>query len=75
MSGPIKTIKQQHDVGIWLQITAELDRGQAVINMRPDDGASDGTILTAREARTLSRALLSYAARADRANARKAGAK
>lgn len=66
----IKTIKQQHDVGIWLQLTAELDRGRVVVNMRPDDGTSDGTLLTATEARRLSKALLAFADGADKENRR-----
>jgi hypothetical protein len=64
----IKTIKQQHDVGIWLQLTAELKQGRCVVEMRPDDGTSDGTLLTAVEARRLSRALLAFADGADREN-------
>lgn len=64
----IKTIKQRHDVGIWLQLTVEMDRGRYVVEMRPDDARSDGTILTATEARRLSRALLAFADGADKAN-------
>ena len=64
----IKTIKQQHDCGIWLQLTADFNRGRVVVEMRPDDGTSDGTLLTAREARTLARALEKFADGADRAN-------
>jgi hypothetical protein len=64
----IKTIKQQHDVGLWLQLTAELNRGRVVVELRPDDGTSDGTLLTAAEARRLSKALLAFADGADRAN-------
>jgi hypothetical protein len=64
----IKTIKQQHDVGIWLQLTAEMNRGRVVVEMRPDDGASDGTLLTATEARRLSKALLAFADGADKGN-------
>jgi hypothetical protein len=64
----IKTIKQQHDVGLWLQLTAELNRGRVVVELRPDDGTSDGTLLTATEARRLSKALLAFADGADRAN-------
>ena len=66
----IKTIKQRHDVGIWLQLTAEMDRGRYVIEMRPDDGASDGTLLTAAEARRLSKALNAFADAADKGNGR-----
>lgn len=68
----IKTIKQRHDVGLWLQLTAEMDRGRVVVEMRPDDGASDGTLLTAAEARCLARALHRFAERADKENARHA---
>lgn len=64
----IKIIKQQHDIGIWLQLTAEMNRGRVVIEMRPDDGASDGTLLTAIEARRLSKALISFADSADKEN-------
>lgn len=64
----IKTIKQQHDVGLWLQLTAEMNHGKIVIEMRPDDGTSDGTLLTAAEARRLSKALLTFADRADKEN-------
>ena len=61
----IKTIKQRHDVGLWLQLTAELERGRVVIEMRRDDGVSDGTLLTATEARRLAKALDAFAAGAD----------
>ncbi len=61
----IKTIKQRHDVGLWLQLTAELDRGKVVIELRPDDGVSDGTLLTAAEARRLAKALATFADAAD----------
>lgn len=64
----IKTIKQQHDVGLWLQLTVELDRGKYVVEMRPDNGYDDGTLLTASEARRLSKALLAFADGADKAN-------
>jgi hypothetical protein len=64
----IKNIKQQHDVGIWLQLTAEMSRGRCVIEMRPDDGASDGTLLTAVEARRLAKALNAFADAADKGN-------
>ena len=64
----IKTIRQRHDVGIWLQLTAELARGRAVVEMRFDDGASDGTLLTAIEARRLARALVAFADGADKKN-------
>ena len=64
----IKTIKQRHDVGIWLQLTAEMDRGRVVVEMRRDDSFSDGTLLTATEARRLSSALLEFADAADRGN-------
>lgn len=64
----IRTIKQQHDVGIWLQLTVELNRGQYVVEMCPDDAYSDGTLLTAAEARRLSKALLAFADGADRRN-------
>lgn len=63
----IKTIKQQHDVGIWLQLTAELDRGRVVVEMRPND-SGDGTLLTATEARRLAKALVMFAAGADAEN-------
>ena len=66
----IKTIKQRHDVGIWLQLTAEMDRGRYVVEMRPDDGASDGTLLTASEARRLAKALDAFADAADKSNER-----
>ncbi len=65
----IMVIKQRHDVGIWLQLTAELKRGRCVVEMRSDDGASDGTLLTATEARRLSKALLAFADCADAGNA------
>lgn len=65
----IKTIKQRHDVGLWLQLTVELDRGRYVVEMRPDDGVSDGTLLTATEARRLSKALDAFADAVDKANA------
>lgn len=64
----IKTIKQQHDVGLWLQLTVELDRGQVVVELRPDDGTSDGTLLTAIEARRLAKALCAFADGADKGN-------
>lgn len=64
----IKTIKQRHDIGIWLQLTAEMVLGKCVVNMRPDDGLSDGTLLTATEARRLARALVAFADEADREN-------
>lgn len=67
----IKTIKHQHDEDIWLQLTAELERGRIVVEMRPDDGASDGTLLTATEARRLSKALLAFADGADKENAKR----
>ena len=63
-----KTIKQQHDVGLWLQLTVELERGRYVVEMRPDNGRDDGTLLTAAEARRLSKALLVFADGADREN-------
>lgn len=66
----IKTIRQRHDVGIWLQLTAELNRGRYVVEMRPDDGTRDGTLLTAAEARRLSRALNAFADAADKGNRR-----
>jgi len=66
----IKTIKQRHDVGIWLQLTAEPNHGRVVVEMRPDDGYSDGTLLTAAEARRLSKALIAFAAGADKKNAK-----
>ena len=66
----IKTIKQQHDVGIWLQLTAEMNKGRVVVEMRPDDSSSDGTLLTATEARRLSKALLAFADGADKENAK-----
>lgn len=66
----VKTIKQRHDVGIWLQLTAEIEHGRYIVNMRPDDGADDGTLLTATEARRLSAALLKFADAADKANGR-----
>jgi hypothetical protein len=62
------TIKQRHDVGIWLQLTAELEQGRCVVEMRPDDGASDGTLLTATEARRLAKALIAFADRTDKRN-------
>jgi len=67
----IKNIKQQHDGGIWLQLTAELERGRIVVEMRPEDGASDGTLLTATEARRLSKALRAFADGADKENAKR----
>jgi hypothetical protein len=63
----IKTIKQQHDVGIWLQLTAEMDRGRVVVEMRPND-SRDGTLLTATEARRLAKALIAFADGADKEN-------
>ena len=66
----IKTIKQQHDCGIWLQLTADLNQGRAVVEMRRDDGTSDGTLLTPREARTLARALEKFADAAGQLNKR-----
>jgi hypothetical protein len=64
----IKTIKQQHDVGIWLQLTTEMNRGRMVVEMRPNDGYSDGTLLTATEARRLAKALAAFADGADEGN-------
>lgn len=66
----LKTIKQRHDVGLWLQITAEMSAGRAVVEMRHDDGVSDGTLLTAAEARTLARALMTFADAVDKKNGR-----
>lgn len=63
----IKTIKQQHDVGIWLQLTAEMNHGRVVVEMRPDD-SRDGTLLTAAEARRLAKALVAFADGADKEN-------
>ena len=64
----IKTVKQRHDVGLWLQLTAELNRGRYVVEVRRDDGASDVTLLTAAEARRLSKALNAFADAADKGN-------
>lgn len=66
----IKLIKQRHDVGIWLQLTAEMKYGRYIVEMRSDDGASDGTLLTATEARRLSKALDAFADAADKGNKR-----
>lgn len=69
MRSKYRTVRQRHDVGIWLQLTAEIARGRVVVEMRRDDGYSDGTLLTAAEARRLSRALVALAASADKRNA------
>lgn len=63
-----KVIKLKHDVGLWLQRTAELDRGRYVVEMRKDNGHDDGTLITAREARTLARALNKLADSVDEGN-------
>lgn len=48
--------------------TASLSSGSAVVEVRPDDGFSDGILMTPRQARALARALVVYAARAARIN-------
>lgn len=54
--------------GLWLQLTAEMNTGRAVVELRPDDGTGDGALLTAAEARRLSKALLTFATVADKKN-------
>jgi hypothetical protein len=67
----LKTIKLRHDVDLWLQVTATLTHGRAVVNLRRDDGADDGSLLTSGEARRLAAALNRYADLADEVNGRK----
>ena len=67
----IKTIKQQHDGGIWLQLGCEFLHGRIVVEMNPVDDTGDGTRLTATEARRLSKALRAFADGADKENAKR----
>jgi len=51
-------------------LTASLETGRYVVELRPDNGWDDGTIMTPAQARNLARALDAYAAIADKAQAR-----
>jgi hypothetical protein len=60
----IKALKVRGAGGgaVWLQKTCAIDDGTVCVELREDDGASDGLLLRPIEAERVARALLRYAA-------------